>query len=184
MPSCSLNFGELRYGEVRRIHLLGTSVNKGKKRKGQGVLAPAPPLLGPLRVPSHGGGGPYVLVDAEEVGWVVLVLYGDQLLEVVAVGGLHALLALVHHEVHVRPAARVGMHRVPVLLRPTDDTFIVIRVRVYANEDRRPLGLTVAEGRLVPAYAVDRPVYRVEVHRRVHRRHFRSVPQVHRDGLV
>ena len=27
-----LNFGELRYGEVRRIPLLGTSVNKAKEK--------------------------------------------------------------------------------------------------------------------------------------------------------
>src|SRR5688500_10294231 len=51
-----------------------TPVNKGKKRKGQGVLAPAPPLLGSLWAPSHGGGGHYVLVDAKEVGRIVLVL--------------------------------------------------------------------------------------------------------------
>ena len=32
------NFLELRTGEVRRIPLLGTWVNKGKMRKGQGIL--------------------------------------------------------------------------------------------------------------------------------------------------
>src|SRR3954451_18460995 len=35
---------ELRYGEVRRNHLLRTWVNKGKKRKGRGVIG-APALL-------------------------------------------------------------------------------------------------------------------------------------------
>src|SRR5215216_6827740 len=55
---------------------LGTSVNKGKK-KGQSPAKPQPFFVGPhLKKLSHGSGGPYVLVYAEEVSRVVLVLYG------------------------------------------------------------------------------------------------------------
>jgi hypothetical protein len=36
------NFREPDTGKVRRTHLLGTSANKGKKRKGRGIAAPAP----------------------------------------------------------------------------------------------------------------------------------------------
>ena len=42
---------------------------------------------------------------------VVLALDLRQPRVVVAVGGLHALLALVHHEVHVGAARRVGVQR-------------------------------------------------------------------------
>jgi hypothetical protein len=37
-----LNFRELRYGEVRRIPLLRTRVNKGKKKPGCGGPGPSP----------------------------------------------------------------------------------------------------------------------------------------------
>src|SRR5215207_3314018 len=92
-------------GELRRMSLPRTSVNKGKK-KGRDRRGFAPSsLLGRLKNPSHRGGGCYVLVDAEEVGRIILVLYLDQTLEVVAVGCFDAFLALVHHEVYIRPAA-------------------------------------------------------------------------------
>ena len=38
------NFRELRYGDVRRIHIPRTSVNKGK-REGRGCYAPALGLI-------------------------------------------------------------------------------------------------------------------------------------------
>ena len=46
----------------------------------------------------------YILVHAEEILRIVFALDLDQPLVVVAVGGLHALLAFVHHEVGVCPA--------------------------------------------------------------------------------
>src|SRR5918994_4944527 len=89
---------------------------------------------------------------------------GDQPLEVVAVGSLYALLTLIHHEVHVSTPGRVRVQRRPVLLDPLCDAFGIGRVRVDARIDRRPVGIAIAEGRIVLPYLVHRAIYRVEVH--------------------
>src|SRR5215207_11257065 len=95
----------MRYGSITLKSAVGSRVNKGKKKgRDRSGFAPSS-LLGRLKNPSHRGGGCYVLVDAEEVGRIILVLYLDQTLEVVAVGCFDAFLALVHHEVYIRPAA-------------------------------------------------------------------------------
>ena len=62
--------------------------------------------------------GLYVLVDAGKIIRVVPILYLHKAFVVVAVGRLDALLAFVHHEVHVCPTTRVWMQGVPVLRGP------------------------------------------------------------------
>jgi hypothetical protein len=63
--------------ELLRIPIPRTPVNKDKK-KGRSPAEPRPFFVGPhLKELSHGSGGPYVLVYAEEVSRVVLVLYGN-----------------------------------------------------------------------------------------------------------
>ncbi len=84
----------------------------------------------------------------EEVGRIVLGLYVDQPLEVVAVGSPDAFLALVHHEVHVSAPGRVWVQRRPVLLGPFGDDIGIGRVRVDASPDRRPSSIAVAEGKV------------------------------------
>src|SRR5690242_3908951 len=59
-----------------------------------------------------------VLVYVEDVVWVIARLDLRQPVVVAAVGRADAILTLVHHEVDVRAAGRVGMGRVPVVDAP------------------------------------------------------------------
>ena len=91
------------------------------KKKGQSHEDPAAPSsIAELAysVPSHGGSGPYVLVEAEEVVGVVAAL--ERLEPVVLpcpVGLANTLLSLLHEEVHV-DARVVGLQRRPEVPGP------------------------------------------------------------------
>jgi hypothetical protein len=54
-----------------------------------------------------------ILIHPEEVVRVVLLLDVRETLIVIPVTGLHALLPLVHHEVHIRASSRVAMQSLP-----------------------------------------------------------------------
>src|SRR5215218_2494813 len=101
---------------------------------------------------SHGGGRPYVVVYAEEVTRVVLSLYCNQPLVVVAVGRPDALLALVHHEVHVGTTSRVGMQCLRIFVCPREDACVVGRVRIDAINRLRQHGIAVGTGRRILLY--------------------------------
>ena len=92
-----------------------------------------------------------VLVHAEEVVRVVGGLDRGQPLVVAAVGGLHPLLALVHHEVHVAAARRVRVLGLPVVDAPVPQGRQRRRVGVDAGDDGRVGGVPVGERRLVRA---------------------------------
>ena len=64
---------------------------------------------------------PDVLIHAEQVRGIVLVLDRSQPIVVVTERRLDPLLALIHHEIDVRAAGRVRMHRVEVVLAPFGD---------------------------------------------------------------
>src|SRR5215212_5042221 len=96
------------------------------------------------------GGGPDVLVEAEEVGRIVLILERDEPLVVPAVGVLHQLLPLLHEtwEVQVHAAVGEAPHVGDALPRPGDVRLVVARllpVGLYAEQDGRA---PVAEGAL------------------------------------
>src|SRR5579864_1574446 len=57
---------------------------------------------------ASGYGGPDVLIDVEQVGRVVHVLDRHQAVVIVPIRRSDALLALIHHHVHVGAAHRVG----------------------------------------------------------------------------
>src|SRR5215212_3366405 len=108
-------------------------------------------------MPSYGGSGPYVLVEAEEVVGVIATL--ERLEPVVLlgpVGPADALLTLLHQEVHV-DARVVGLQRRPEVPDPLP----------HLGEAHGPIGRTgdvvrmpgaaSAEGRLLLAHARGRP---------------------------
>ncbi len=53
--------------------------------------------------------GPNILIDPEKVIGVVFLLYSCQAFIIIAVSGLHSLLAFFHHEIHVSATGRVSM---------------------------------------------------------------------------
>jgi hypothetical protein len=61
---------------------------------------------------------PNVLVEREEVGWIVLVLEGDQPFVVDAIGCPHPLFPLVAQEVDIDATARKRLHRRPERASP------------------------------------------------------------------
>src|SRR5215831_7582368 len=84
--------------------------------------------------PVRASAGLDVLVDAEEVGRVVCPLESCQPLVVtLAVGRAHAVLALVAEEVEVDAPARVGLHRVEEVSRPSD---VPVRFGIVLGPDR------------------------------------------------
>src|SRR5690349_6751168 len=85
------------------------------------------------------GRGMNVLVDVEDVVWVVLRLDTRQAVVVVAVGGADAFLSFLHHEVDVCAAGGVGMGRVPVADAPVAHCAGVGWVGVDAEDDLGPL---------------------------------------------
>lgn len=62
-----------------------------------------------------------VLVDTEEVIWIIPGFDLLQPLVIVAVGGPNSRLALFHHEVDVRPIGRMRMQCLPVVANPLAD---------------------------------------------------------------
>src|SRR5438105_10404431 len=106
-----------------------------------------------------------VLIHAKEIGGIVLALDGRQALVIVPVARFDALLALFHHEIHVRAARRIGMHILPVLPGPVDDEVFVRRIGIDSHDHLGPGGLPVTPRRAVPAQAVRRSVHRIAVHR-------------------
>ena len=118
-----------------------------------------------LRGLRSGGRGPDVLIHPEQVRRVVLVLDSDEPLVVVTVSCLDPFLSLVHHEVHVGSASRVGMQRIPIILCPRDDAVIVGWVGVHADDHLRPIRITISPGGVTAGDAVGSPVDRVHMHR-------------------
>src|SRR5580765_3467675 len=88
---------------------------------------------------------PDVLVDVECVVRVVAALDLGQPGVVAAVGGPDPLLALVHHEVDVRPARGLRVQLVPVVPGPAGDQAGVGRVRVHAHDDPGEAAVPVGE---------------------------------------
>src|ERR1700728_48489 len=79
-----------------------------------------------------------VLVDVERVVRVVTLLDLGQPVVVAAVGRLHPVLALVHHEVDVRAAGRGRVQLLPVVPGPLGDGGGVGRIRSDADDHAGP----------------------------------------------
>ena len=62
---------------------------------------------------------------------------------VATVGGLHALLPLVHHEVDVGASHRVRMGRLPVVHAPLPDRASVGRIGIDADDHPGPFGVAI-----------------------------------------
>src|SRR5215207_10336016 len=108
-------------------------------------------------VPSHGGSGPYVLVEAEDVVGVVAAL--ERLEPVVLlcpIGLADTLLSLLHEEVHV-DARVVGLQRRPEVPDPLPLLLKALGPLGRAGDVVRMPRAASAEGRLVLAHARDRP---------------------------
>src|SRR5262245_63550114 len=106
-----------------------------------------------------------VLVQAEEVGRIILVLQGDQLRILRrTIGGLHPLYSLVRllpQIVDVHPIGRERLHRLPELARPPDARRGLRRIRARPGADevianvavvKRGLFLTHAAYRAPPQF--------------------------------
>ena len=85
-----------------------------------------------------------VLIDPEEVLRVDLCLDRLQARVVVPIGGLHPVGSFVHHEVHVRPAGRIGMQRIPVVAGIADMAGHAGRIVVRHENDVDELRIAMA----------------------------------------
>src|SRR6202022_626185 len=130
--------------------------------------SPAARIFTPASYPPTRGGlrrrGPDVLIDAEQIFGVVRPLDGGQSIVVVAVARPDALLALIHHHVHVRAAGGVGVKRLVVIDAPAPNRTGVRRVRIDSGEDRAPARVAIAPGRVGGIDVVRRAVDRIHVH--------------------
>src|SRR5439155_4731969 len=102
------------------------------------------------------GGGPDVLVHAEQVGRIVFLLERGEAIVVVAIGRLYAGVAfVVHHEVDVAAARIEAMQRLPIGFGPARHRPSLLRVRIDPGDDHRPGGIPGAPRRFFLADAVD-----------------------------
>jgi predicted ferric reductase len=77
----------------RKFHRIG-SIRRSPGIAGSGGIG-VPPLISRLDV----------LVRAEEVVRVIFCLDGREAVEILAIGRADAIFALIHHEIHITPAA-------------------------------------------------------------------------------
>src|SRR6202161_953242 len=139
---------------------------------------------GPPRSGASAAAGLDVLVDVERVVRVVALLDPGEPVVVAAVGPLHPLLALVHHEVEVRAAGRGRVQLLPVIPGPLRDGGGVGRVRIDADDHAGPAAVTVGEGGRVGGHPAGGAVDGVQVHGGVAGGQQRPVLAVHLDGGV
>src|SRR5579883_2717554 len=90
-----------------------------------------------------------VLVHAEPVFGIVLLLHGPESGVVAPVCRADTFLALLHHEVDIGSARRVGMERLPVPLSPRGNALLVGGVRIDPDDDFSPSHVAVAERGLI-----------------------------------
>jgi len=92
-----------------------------------------------------------VLIHAKEIRWIVLALDGHQAHVVVPIARFDALLALFHHEIHVRATRRIEVYIVPLVPGPVDGAVLVRRVGIGSHDHLGPGDLPVAPRRVVIA---------------------------------
>src|SRR5262245_58731211 len=101
-----------------------------------------------------------VLVQAEEVGRIILVLQGDQLRILRrTIGGLHPLCSLVRllpQIVDVHPIGRERLHRLPELARPPDARRGLRRIRARPGADKVIANVAVVKRGLFLTHAAHR----------------------------
>src|ERR1700684_1106819 len=94
-----------------------------------------------------------VLIYAEQVRRIVLLLDLGQPRVVLPIRRPDALLAFLHHEIHVCPARRMREERAPIIARPRGNLLLARRVRVYADDHLRPFSVAVGPRRGRVLYA-------------------------------
>src|SRR5712691_6768372 len=99
-----------------------------------------------------------VLVEAEEVGWIVPGLERHQPGVVLAVGALGPLLTLVAQVVHIHRARQVRLPRREQLAGPADVALRISRVGPDRQSDKVVLQVAMVIGRLRLAYPAVRTV--------------------------
>src|SRR6187399_3023852 len=83
--------------------------------------------------------GSDVLIHSEQVRRIVFRLDPGQAVVVVSERRLHALLPLVHHEVHVRATGRIRVQGIEIALAPLGDGSALARVGIDTNDDLGPV---------------------------------------------
>src|SRR5208282_639012 len=107
-----------------------------------------------------------VLVNAEKVIWIVLPLNFHKAIVIISVGCFDPVDSLVHHEVYVGAPQAVRMQCRPVVFGPGRYLFGVCWVRIYSDNDHRPLRIAITESSFVAVHAAHRTVYRIKMHGR------------------
>lgn len=125
-----------------------------------------------------------VLVDPEEVSWIVLSLNFQEPVVVIPVGRLDPVDPLIHHEIYVSASHRVGVQRFPISLGPGCERFGFGRVWIYTSDDHGPGRVPEAPGGLGSPDTVNGAVDGIEVHERQLARSLGCELQVLVDSLV
>lgn len=141
-------------------------------------------MRGSARDAEAASGGLDVLVDAEEIRGVVFFLDGGEAFVIVAVGGLDALLAFLHHEIDVRATGRKRMESFPIVLAPIDDFRVVRGIGIHADDDFGKKSFAKTVGGVGPGDALGSAVDGIEMHGGVDGGNFRAVLDMAGDGFV
>jgi len=106
------------------------------------------------------------LVHSKEVIGIVFLFDGDEPFVIAAVGFLHAFFSFItHQKVYVRAASRIRMDRIVIALRPGNDFLVIRWIRINADYDFRPFGVTITPGSIAFADPRRGAVNWLEMHR-------------------
>src|SRR5215212_3693289 len=125
-----------------------------------------------------------VLVEAEEVGRVVLVLQRNQPIVVGVIGGPHPLLALHTEIIDIDRRWRERLQRVPKFSRPGDVALGLCWVGPHRGDQEVVVQLSVREGARLRSDATHGPTEMLQYRYGLRRGHHREMRDEGVDGLV
>ena len=107
-----------------------------------------------------------VLIDPEEIVWIIFSFNLPQPCVIAPVACLDPVLPFIHHKIKVSASLGIGMKLLPVVLTPPADFRSVLSQRIYANYDARVLGVPVGPCRRIGRHPRGGAAHGIKVHLR------------------